>query len=894
MTQSDWSEVWVRFRRARELPASARDQVLADAPPRVRAEVEVLLAEDDAEPVQPEAGSKYGKYLLMTRLGEGGMGEVFSARDEELGRLVAIKFVGARARMLPAAMQRLVREAQAASVLNHPNLVTVYDVLRFDEGVALVTELIEGHSLRTFCGASRAVSEVAGWGAQIARALSAVQAGSIVHGDIKPENIMLRPDGLIKVLDFGVASRAGTGGQPGLLTPGTLGYMSPEQTRGEPLTGASDIFSLGVLLYELTRGKHPFLETTAEATTRAIHLREVDLTLPPVRGGRRFSRLLRAMLQKEPNSRPTASYVARELEAIARAGTWQTVRGWVPAVVAAAGALTLGWWLARPGLDVRSPLQFSEPVPLTNYSGTERQPSTSPDGRWLLFVWSGTDGTQDDVFLRSMRSRDEVPVRITDTPQNEFTPVWSPDGRRIAWQQRAMDGGPSALMVAEFDGQSVSTARQAGTVADHEGYYGLGWWPDSSALVTRDAGAYGNPLVKVGIHDGRRTVLTMPKAFDDFRPALSPDGKQFAFLRSRQQTNSVCRLEVRADAPAECREVPFSVDSLAWTSDSRRLLLSARHAMWQFDPRDGAAPVRVRDGQFAGLSATRSGYVFSRIVTDTNIWALDVNTGRGAQLIASSAEDSEPQFSPDGTQILFRSNRSGTYQIYICSRDGSGARALTAMQGHVGSARWSPDGRWIVFDAGRLVESSGSTLHDNVYVVPSGGGAPRRLTDDRDDSIVPGWSADSRTIYFLRGASRETWSVPVDGGPAQQVNAQEMWDLQESADGSWLWYERPATSQGIWRRRARDGQAIRLPGTEHAVYRTWDIAGDALFFLRRGPAPGFVRLTSKQSVVVGPAPKRVLRGPRNMAVSPDGRTILYASEDITLGDLYYIAEHGGR
>jgi hypothetical protein len=126
----------------------------------------------------------------------------------------------------------------------------------------------------------------------------------------------------------------------------------------------------------------------------------------------------------------------------------------------------------------------------------------------------------------------------------------------------------------------------------------------------------------------------------------------------------------------------------------------------------------------------------------------------------------------------------------------------------------------------------------------------------------------------------------VDGGAAQRVSGREMWDLQESRDGRWQWFEQPSTTHGIWRRGASGGQEARVAGTEEAAYRSWDIAGDVLFFLRRGRAPGFVRLERERAVVVGPAPKRLLRGPRTMAVSPDGRTILYASEDVMVGDLY--------
>jgi len=285
---------------ARGAGVDERRSLLAATPPHIAEEVEAMMeAADEAEIEPPEPGREYGKYTLIAPLGSGGMGEVFSARDRELGRMVAIKFVGARARLLPAARERLIHEAQAASALNHPSLVTVHEVLRFESGgVAIVTELVKGQSLRAFTGAALPVQRVAAWGADIARALAAAHAESIVHSDIKPENIMLRADGYIKILDFGLARDVGLSVAIDDLTLGTLGYMSPEQTRGEPLTGASDVFSLGVMLVELATGKHPFLADTRSATTIAIAQSEVEYAAPAIPGGKAFAALLRAMLDK--------------------------------------------------------------------------------------------------------------------------------------------------------------------------------------------------------------------------------------------------------------------------------------------------------------------------------------------------------------------------------------------------------------------------------------------------------------------------------------------------------------------------------------------------------------------------------------------------------------------
>ena len=193
-------------------------------------------------------------------LGRGGMGEVWSARDLELDRPVALKFLRAHT-ALEMDAARIVREAQAASALNHPNIVTIHGVVRSEGIAAIVMELVEGSSLATLRNAPVALEKVLAIGSQIAQALAAAHAHGIVHGDIKPENIVQRHDGYIKVLDFGLAHRVIAGGMSAARAPGlggTMRYMSPEQARGESLTPASDIFSFGLVLFELAAGRHPF------------------------------------------------------------------------------------------------------------------------------------------------------------------------------------------------------------------------------------------------------------------------------------------------------------------------------------------------------------------------------------------------------------------------------------------------------------------------------------------------------------------------------------------------------------------------------------------------------------------------------------------------------------
>jgi serine/threonine protein kinase len=291
MNEERWRRVWEIFQTAREMPAAEgrayAESAITDS--EALEEVLTLLANDEAtdsdqpasilgpaplneqaalEEEWPHLGKTYGRFVITGPLGRGGTGEVYRARDAELNRTVALKFFGTGTIGSSGTVSRSLREAQAASALNHPGIVTVYDVLHTDSGVAIVMELIEGLPLRSICGNPHPVAEVANWGRQIAMALAAAHGAGIVHRDIKPENLILRPDGFVKVLDFGLARQV----QGSLLNStisqfaGTLSYMSPEQVHGERPGPSSDVFTLGIVLYELATGVHPFGSESAMKT----------------------------------------------------------------------------------------------------------------------------------------------------------------------------------------------------------------------------------------------------------------------------------------------------------------------------------------------------------------------------------------------------------------------------------------------------------------------------------------------------------------------------------------------------------------------------------------------------------------------------------------------------
>jgi predicted ATPase/serine/threonine protein kinase len=290
----------------------------------------MIASDDDGEEERTAALSgRIGAYDVQSLLGRGGMGEVYLAEDTRLGRKVAVKLLRPGLTRDAEALRRFEQEARAASSLNHPNIVTIYEIGELGDRRFLAMEFVEGRSLATFVGTGVSAGAVAHMGAQLAQALTVAHAAGIVHRDLKPENVMLREDGYVKLLDFGIArlqspSSAGgthvTGGTGPALILGTPRYMSPEQARGQTAVSASDIFALGVVLYELATGTHPFESPSALATLHAIASgatprpgRDVP-ELPAV-----LERLLLRMLEKHADARPPADEVAAELARLATA-----------------------------------------------------------------------------------------------------------------------------------------------------------------------------------------------------------------------------------------------------------------------------------------------------------------------------------------------------------------------------------------------------------------------------------------------------------------------------------------------------------------------------------------------------------------------------------------------
>jgi Tol biopolymer transport system component len=913
LSPADWSAIYQVYEAACDLPLKDRTTFVESAlgDERLRSLTLDLLtrleeSEESHDPMPPPAahehgpqllpGSFLGRFRILEEIGRGGMGEVYRAVDTDLDRNVAIKCIAGRRLGPSSAVANFIREARMASALNHPGIVTIYEVIRTRDTVAIVMELMEGESLRKRCGTPQPIERVAAWGRQIAAALTELHAAGLMHRDIKPENLVLRSEGYVKILDFGLALHHTETQDPDEgRVAGTLRYMSPEQARGGELSPATDVFSLGIVLYELAAGVHPFVSGTERASTLTV-AQAIAMAEAPARGSRTkalpvwFTELVEAMMSPRSIDRPSAADVAARLSeaaAVRPAGRWSYL---LASAAAAVLALAFAVYWYRAGDRVGAQTSSLRVAPFTTYQGAASQPSFSPDGSRIAFAWTGPDGTNRDIYWQAIG--ETQPHRLTTDPAEDLNPAFSPDGRQIAFfRQTAADPKPRVI-VAPLDG---GPERLVGQVSALFGYRGMDWLPDGKALLVRDA--LTNPsqasVVRLSLEDGSKAAFSSPpESQADGMPLVSPDGTRVAFLRYHTDSAEICWTSV-SGGEVRCVVRNKSLSAYAWRHDGRAIYYADGSALWCVDLRGGLRnpPVKLTDGLFRDLAADRTGrhLAFSRGVSDTNLWKIGRDGRPASRIVASSGEDSDPAWSPDGREIVMRSSRSGSYELYVYKSDGTGERQITHFGAHLGNPRWSPDGAWIAFDGNRAPIDPAIT-HHNVYVIPSHGGEFRRITDDRYNYTTPSWSPDGQWIYFSQLSQPAEVRKKLAAGGETVAVGEGAGDLVESSDGQYFYFTH-VEAPGIWRRPVAGGPEALMPGTGGVqMYRYWDLIRDGLFFVDPAPRPTLRFLDFRRSRVekIAELSHGLFYGPRALSASPDGKSVVYALQDIVLGDILLI------
>ncbi|HEV8486868.1 MAG TPA: LpqB family beta-propeller domain-containing protein [Blastocatellia bacterium] len=495
-----------------------------------------------------------------------------------------------------------------------------------------------------------------------------------------------------------------------------------------------------------------------------------------------------------------------------------------------------------------------------------------------------------------------TPLRLTTDPAMDHWPVWSPDGRYIAFMRRQSIGLETIVLIPALGGPE----RKLGQVVD-----GLDWSPDGQYLAVTDRTSQSetNGIFVLSIETGERRRITSPpvESFGDSHPAFSPDGKAIAFFRPIK--GGVEELFVVPMSGGEPRRLTFDnrrIYSLAWAPKSHDIIFSSDRDgsfhLWSISVA-GGAPERVAavGAEAFDLSVAREGSVlaYTQMYSDTNIWRFDVPqaseqgvAGGGkapSKLITSSRHENSPGFSPDGKRIVFASDRSGSAEIWECDSDGTNPVQLTNFGGPVtGSPRYSPDGQQIAFDS----RPGGQT---DIFVISAEGGMARRLTMENSTDVVPSWSRDGQWIYFSsnRSGDRQIWKVRSDGGKAMQVTKEGGFEAFESPDGKFLYYTKERNIAGIWRVPVEGGDETLIPELQEVRnYRYWVVAESGIYFVPEKTVPrptiNFFNFATGKVTQVATPERPPVYGPGGLAVSPDGRWILYAQEDQTSSDIMLV------
>jgi serine/threonine protein kinase/sugar lactone lactonase YvrE len=719
-------------------------------------------------------GATLNHYRITRALGAGGMGEVFLAEDQRLKRAVAIKILPAEFAADPSRRERFEREAQAIAALNHPNIVTVHSVEQSGDLHFMTMEYVEGRTLGEFIAkGGMPLGRLLGTAAQIVDAMIAAHGRGIVHRDLKPANVMVGPHDRVKVLDFGLAKlREGTDdiaatqatreltGEGKIV--GTVAYMSPEQAEGKPVDERSDIFSFGVILYELATGLRPFAGDTNVSVLSSIlrdtpkSVIEVNPALP-----RDLARIVRHCLAKEPDRRyQSAKDLRNDLDDVAQAlasgeldmphiapvtrSRRPLVAVAVVLAIAAASALA-AWriWGSDNGDRVAPALTFSQ---FTHQEGFEQNASVSPDGRWVIYASAG------DIHLQSVSG--QTAINLTkDSPVADFQPAFSPDGERIVFRSNRDGGG---LFVMGRTGESVRRLTKGG--------FEPAWFPDGQRIVysTREGQGPENrinfsDLWAVTVAGGEPQKLF---AGDAVQPKVSPNGKRIAYwaLPSDASTNRLTAGGMMAN-----REV--------WTIDVNG---NAPVRVTTHDANDWN-PVWAPDGRWLYFLSNRSGSM--------NLWrvAIDEDSGEVRDepqpLTAPAAYVSDFALSGDGsvaafTSVLATRNIARVPINAATGKTTGDVESVTSGTGDYAYIDVSRDGR-------QVVASSSERGQEDIFVIPVGSGGLRQLTNDFARDRAPRWAPDGRTLFFYSDRTGyQIWRVDADGSGLRQVTSDSSFNIQ--------------------------------------------------------------------------------------------------------------------
>jgi Tol biopolymer transport system component/predicted Ser/Thr protein kinase len=758
-------------------------------------------------------GTRLGHYVIDAQVGAGGMGVVYRALDTRLGRAVAVKFLSEDLADAPA-RRRFQREAQMASALNHPHIVSVYDVGELEGRQYLVTEVIEGGSLTAWSRAERrSWRQILELLVGVADALAAAHAAGILHRDVKPDNVLITTNGYAKLVDFGLArldERTAEKAQSEVLTMGwtgagvvvgTLGYMSPEQTEGKPIDARSDIFSFGVMLYEILGGVRPF-----EGASHLEVLEAVARKPPPPLPGSipiplRF--VVEKALEKDPADRYQSmrelvvdvrrltrrtteelATVTVAVEPARAAAVWYRSRTpWILAALCAVVGGLVGWAL-KEGVTGAVSTRTIQAQRLTDFVGLEEAPALSPDGRTVAFVAVGRGGKRQ-IQLRLLAGG--APLSLTTADVDHYGPRWSPDSSSLIyytpaarageasaiWEISALGGSPRRLVEALGPGDLSHDGSRLAFFRFREGRVEL-------VVAARD-------LAQV------RVAATLPDG-GYWNLRWSPDDRYLAYIYEAGGASFATQLVVVPVAGGEQRRVggDYYLQGATWLQDGSGWVVSSSQ-----------------------------GSLMSYPPTYT-LWTIPFAGGAAAQLTFGESSYESPDIGIQGRLLASRVRaQSNVLKIPVTGEPADNAReamSVTRQTGLLQTLTLDPNET-----AAAVLSDNGG--HANVWTVRLADGDLRPVTREQDPRIVvavPVWSPRADWINYLSTRSSGTadvtlWLARPDGSEPHDLGVFGAWACW-SGDGTWLYYS--VLENGVYEIRK-----IRIADSRIVTVRTDNAIG---------------------------------------------------------------------
>jgi Tol biopolymer transport system component len=852
-------------------------------------------------------GARLGPYEILSLLGAGGMGEVYRARDERLKRDVAIKVLPASYSRDADRLRRFEHEAQAAGGLNHPNITAVYDLGTVGGSPYVVSELLEGETLRSrLSGGALVVRKALDYARQIAAGLAAAHEKGIVHRDLKPENLFVTRDGRVKIFDFGLAKltqpedavpqtnfpTATAGTEPGVVL-GTLGYMSPEQVRGKPADARSDIFAFGAILYEMLSGKRAFHGDSAADTMSAIlreeppDLSKTNHDVPPA-----LERVVRHCLEKNPEERfHSAHDLAFDLEALS--GVSSGIRDSALIAGRRAVSLRLSRSLVFAGLAILAIVagivldrfllrrRSAEPprVRYLTYSGRDWSPAASPDGKTVAFV-SSRDGRMR-IWLKQLAGGGET--ALTSGP--DLSPRFSPDGSSVLFTRVAGDRN-SIYRVSVLGGEPRKLVDDA---------FGADWSPDGNQI------AFARPQTSslwIAASDGtgaREIARTRQDVF--LSPRWSPDGRAVAVTQGGARVRGRILLvstDGKEQRPIMPPEGGGPVSEVAWSGSGDEIVYGQSEALTaEYRSAPGRVVLQnVRSGKARivlwspnmgeGFDILESGRIV--LSADSSRQNLRELTRQGASppsesrwLTRGHSTDRQPVYSPDGEWVLFTSDRTGNNDLWTVSTKSGALRRLTDDPGEDWDPAFSADGKHLVWSSNRSGDFE-------IWMSDADGSGARQVTKDGVDAENPTATPDGWIVYTsFNPARRGLWKIRSDGTKEEKLVGGNPTFPQVSPDGRFASY----SDERLRIVRVADGATVPfevpLPAGPGMGRSRWAPDGRAIAFVVRdseGRVGIFVQdftpgrdSSSSRRVLGGFDPDQAAE---SFAISPDGSRVTIA------------------